>query len=107
MLDTYRFKVDFSKVRSYADIHRILDESLDFAEFYYENLDSLYDCLTDMLCDISIIEIHGIEKLKKYDGYDKKVLEVFSETKHAWGEEYSDRFLVTVVHEDGTREELK
>ena len=54
MLEKRKYSVDFSNVRNYSDIHRILDESLEFAEFYYEDLDSLYDCLTDMLCDISI-----------------------------------------------------
>ena len=107
MLEICNYKVDFKAVRNYWDIHEILNESLQFAENYGGDLDSLYDCLTDMLCDISIIEIYGIEKLKKYNGYDQKLIEVFSEAKHDWGDEYSDRFLVTIVHEDGTREEIR
>lgn len=107
MLEKKYYSVDFSNVKEYNDIHRILDESLKFAEFYHEDLDSLYDCLTDMLCDISIIEIHGIENLKKYNDYDKRISEVFSYAKHAWGAKSCDRFFVTIVHKDGTREEIK
>ena len=106
MLDTYRFKVDFSKVEEYRDIHGILKESLNFPYYYSGHLDALFDCLTDMLCDISIIEIYGLEKLKKYNGYDKRLIEVFQDTKHIYNE-FSDRFLVTIVHEDGMREEIK
>ena len=106
MLEKKYYKVDFSNVKELKDIHDILDESLSLFD-YYCNLDSLYDCLTDLLCEISFIEIIGLEKLKKFNGYDKKIIEVFYDAKHDWGEEFSDRFLVTIVHDDGTKEELK
>lgn len=106
MLEKNYYKVDFSDVKSFDDIHSALDESLNFFE-YYRDLDSLYDSLTNMLCDISVIEILGIERLEKYDGYDKKILQTFYDTKHAYEGEFADRFLVTVVREDGTREEIK
>ena len=105
-MDTFYYKVDFSNVKDAWDIHTILDESLNFAEPYFRNLDSLLDCLTDMLSDISVIELHGLEKLKKYDGYDQRLLSVFRSAKHVWGDEFSRRFLVTIIHEDGTREKL-
>lgn len=105
MLDTYRYKVDFSNIEDYREIHQILKESLDFPDYYGGNLDALFDCLTDMLGDISIIEIHGIEKLKKFDGYDKRLLKVFYDAKFVYNE-FSNRFLVTIVHENGKREEI-
>jgi ribonuclease inhibitor len=105
MLDTYRYKVDFSNIEDYREIHQILKESLDFPDYYGGNLDALFDCLTDMLGDISIIEIHGIEKLKKFDGYDKRLLKVFYDAKFVYNE-FSGRFLVTIVHENGRREEI-
>ena len=105
MLDTYRYKVDFSNIEDYREIHQILKESLDFPDYYGGNLDALFDCLTDMLGDISIIEIHGIENLKKFDGYDKRLLKVFYDAKFVYNE-FSNRFLVTVVHENGRREEI-
>ena len=106
MLEKRHYKVDFSTIKNGWDIHAVLDKSLNFFD-YQGDLDSLYDCLTNMLCYISIIEIHGIEKLRQFDGYDKRLLEVFHDAKHDWGEEFSDRFLVTVVYKDGTREEMK
>ena len=107
MLDTYRFRVNFSNIEDFWDIHETLKERLQFPDYYGKNLDALFDCLTDMLGDVSIIEIRGLEKIKKYDGYDRRLLKVFSDAKHAFDDEFSDRFFVTIVHEDGTREEIK
>ena len=107
MLDTYRFKVDFSNVENYWDIHKILKNSLNFPDYYGGHLDALYDCLTDMLCDISIIEVYGLEKIAKYGNYDKRIKEVFYVSTHAFDNEFSDRFFVTIIHEDGTREEIE
>ena len=107
MLDTYRFKVDFSNIEDFWDIHGVLKESLNFPDYYGGHLDALFDCLTDMLGDISIIEIYGIEKLKSYNEYDKKLLKVFADSKHAFNDAFADRFFVTIVHQDGTHEEMK
>ena len=71
-------------------------------------MDALWDCLTDMLCDISIIEIYNSEKILDKFPYEwQEIIEVFKDTKHAYGNKYSNRFFVTIVHEDGTREEIK
>ena len=108
MLDTYRYKVDFSEVQHFIDIHEVLKRDLDFPDYYGGHLDALWDCLTDMLCDISIIEIYNSEKiLDKFQYEWQEIIEVFKDTKHAYKNKYSNRFFVTIVHEDGTREEIK
>ena len=106
MLEKHHYTVDFSNIKDFWDIHATLEKDLDLLE-YYGDLDSLYDCLTDKLCYVSEIEIRGLEKLKKYANYEKRLLEVFYEVKHDWGDEFSNRFFVTIVHNDGTREEIK
>ena len=107
MLDKNNYKIDFSNVKSFWDIHGILKESLNFPDYYGGHLDALFDCLTDMLGDISVIEIHGIDRLKIYDKYDEKLIKIFSDAKHSFGDEFSNRFFVTIIHDDGTREEIK
>ena len=108
MLDTYRYKVDFRNVEYYIEIHEVLKRDLEFPDYYGGNLDALWDCLTDMLGDISIIEIYNSEVIsKKYHEEWQGIIEAFRETKHAYGDKYSDRFFVTIVHNDGTREEIK
>ena len=108
MLDTYRYKVDFRNVEYYIEIHEVLKRDLEFPDYYGGNLDALWDCLTDMLGDISIIEIYNSEVIsKKYHEEWQGIIEVFRKTKHAYNDKYSDRFFVTIVHQDGTREEIK
>jgi ribonuclease inhibitor len=99
--------VDFPTVENFLEIHRILKESLNFPDYYGCHLDALFDCLTDMLAWESHIELIGLNKLKKYNAYDKKVIEVFSDAKHDYNDKFSKRFFVTIVHEDGTREEIQ
>ena len=108
MLDTYKYKVDFSEVKYYAEIHEVLKRDLEFPDYYGGHLDALWDCLTDMLCNISIIEIRNFEVISiTFREEWQEILEVFKDTKHAYGDKYSDRFFVTLVHDDGTNEEIK
>ena len=108
MLDTYRYKVDFREVKYYIEIHEVLKRDLEFPDYYGGDLDALWDCLTDMLSDISIIEIYNSEAIsKKYHEEWQGIIEIFKETKHAYNDKYSDRFFVTIVHQDGTRKEIK
>lgn len=46
--------LNFSDADTEADIHRILKETLGFPEYYGENLDALYDCLTDLREDTAV-----------------------------------------------------
>ena len=104
----HKYIVDFSKVKYFVEIHEVLKRDLEFPDYYGGNLDALWDCLTDMLGDISIIEIYNSEVIsKKYHEEWQGIIEVFRETKHAYGDKYSDRFFVTIVHQDGTRKEIK
>ena len=107
MLEVYKYKVDFSEVKDYIEIHEVLKRDLDFPDYYGGNLDALWDCLTDMLGGINYIELHGFDVIeKRYPEESKEIYSILQETKHAYNDKYSDRFFVTIVHEDGTREEI-
>ena len=41
MLDTYRYKVDFSEIQYYIEIHEALKRDLDFPDYYGGNRDAL------------------------------------------------------------------
>ena len=108
MLDTYRYKVDFRDVRYYIEIHEVLKRDLDFPDYYGGDPDALWDCLTDMLGGINYIELHNLHRVEsKFPDSIKEIIEIFREVKHAYGDKYTDRFFVTIVHGDGTREEIE
>ena len=107
MLERYDYKVDFSPIEGYWDIHGILKESLELPDYYGGSLDALHDCLTDLLAYENHIEIYGLEKLRRYDNYGERLILVFRAAKHYCDSKYAERFNVVIVHEDGKREEIE
>lgn len=106
-MNIYRYKVDFSDVKHFIEIHEVLKRDLDFPDYYGGNLDALWDCITDqLLSGITYIEIFNIKHIAKFNNYDVKLKDLFKEAKHAYDDKYSDNFFVTIVREDGTREEI-
>ena len=46
--------IDCTRIHSREDLHAIFREALAFPEWYGDNLDALYDCLTDSREDITL-----------------------------------------------------
>ena len=108
MLKTYRYKVDFSDVKHFIEIHEVLKRDLDFPDYYGGNTDALWDCLTDMLGEQSYIEIIGFRNVKnRYKNEWDSIIRILKKAKHAYNGKYSNSFTVILIHEDGTREEIK
>ena len=108
MLKTYKYSVDFSNVKHFIEIHEVLKRDLELPDYYGGTMDALWDCLTDMLGGINYIEIHGFDIIKKkYPEESREIYSIIKKTKHAYSDKYSDRFFVTIIHEDGTCEEIK
>ena len=51
--------IEGAAVGSMDRLHRLLAEQLDFPAWYGGNLDALYDCLTDLTEETSIILLHS------------------------------------------------
>ena len=52
--DMKEITIDCSAVRCRKALHHLLAEALDFPEWYGNNLDALYDCLTDLSEEIHL-----------------------------------------------------
>jgi len=107
MSQVNKYVIDFTKAEQWEDISAIIAKGLGFPERYGFNLDILDEFLTDMvLTEKSCVEIRGLENLKKYNGYDKKIYEVFLSAKHSYGTEQAKNLQVKIIREDGSIETL-
>lgn len=75
--ETRKIYLDCNYMTSAEKAHRYLKEQMDFPDYYGENLDALYDMLTET-GDKTFIRIdNGFAMEESKDGYGKKILNVF------------------------------
>lgn len=73
--------IDFTKCKYFGDIHKVIKNTLNFPDYYGENLDALWDCLQDY-CDYDLIYLYGIRELsEEWEDYIQKILSVFNMLK--------------------------
>ena len=48
--------IDCSSIRTKEDLHKVFRESLSFPQWYGNNLDALYDCLTECTGKIRLLD---------------------------------------------------
>jgi RNAse (barnase) inhibitor barstar len=85
-----KYTLDFSNITHWREIHQIIKKELDFPDYYGENWDAFWDCLTDMVnVDEPLnIEILGAEALEqKYPDTLEKMIKILKRLKH-WEDDY-------------------
>lgn len=67
--------IDCTQIRDRDDLHRIFRETLSFPEYYGNNLDALFDCLTEISGKVRLLEWETAEvRLGFYGEKAKKVI---------------------------------
>jgi ribonuclease inhibitor len=71
-------RIDENEIKSPEDFHRKMKQSLELPDYYGENLDALWDCLTDLVDTPVKIIWSDFETSKKNLGeYADKIVHVF------------------------------
>jgi ribonuclease inhibitor len=70
--------IDGAQITDRRELHRILAEELDFPEWYGNNLDALYDCLTDEQEEVQIAILHEEEFKQRLGRYAERFLTVLA-----------------------------
>ena len=100
MLETYKYKVDFSEAKSYAEIHEVIKKSLDFPDYYGGNLDAFWDCITDFIDSRGLdIEIIGLDKI--YNEFKEDVdifIKILKRLKHIYNDKYAEVVKIVIHH---------
>ena len=93
-----QYIIDFSNVKYYLDMHHAIQKALDFPDYYGQNWDAFWDCLTDMVGRPVHVEIIGLEVIEKnFDDYAKKLIDTFREFKHYDNDKYSHEIQIEIV----------
>ena len=64
MIEEYYF-VDFKDVKCDADVYNTVKEGFKYREYYGENLDVLWDQLTDIVNYNAVIVLNNFDRLEK------------------------------------------
>lgn len=63
--------LDFTGCRTLGEIHRVLKTTFEFPDYYGENWDALWDCLSCYSNDPLLVEVRGLSTLP--EGYEEEV----------------------------------
>ena len=75
--------LDGEKIANQEELHKQMEQTLDFPEWYGGNLDALYDCLTELMQEVDIC-IQNPDALRQNLGdYAGKVLTVLQDAANA------------------------
>ena len=98
------YRLDFTNVKYYRQMHEVIQKELDFPDYYGCNWDAFWDCMTDMVgCDPIHIQIVGLEVLrqKKYDDVIEKLITLLRDSKYYYDKKYADEILIEIIDENG------
>ncbi|MCH5187106.1 MAG: barstar family protein [Oscillospiraceae bacterium] len=76
-----KYIIDCEKLSERRAAHRYLAETLEFPKYYGNNLDALFDCMTEK-AECTIL-FKGAVELYKKGGYGARILEVMREAAAA------------------------
>ena len=100
------YTVDFKDVHYYLEIHKALKDGLKLPDYYGENLDALWDCLTDFIDNDDVIILNNYQFVEKAsDEYAKKILDVFKDAKHYADDAFAGARII--VERDGVETEIE
>ena len=101
----YQYKdlyvIDFSSVKCYLEMHKVIKDALDFPDYYGQNWSAFWDCLTDMVGDPINIEVRGLEVIeRKFNGAVETLINILKDFKHYNNDRYVNDIHIVIVSGD-------
>lgn len=102
-----KYILDFSGVKTWIDIHAIIEKEFDFPDYYGANWDAFWDCITDFIDSRGLdLEIIGLDKI--YSGFKEDVdvfVDSLKDLKHVYNDKYASVVKI-VIHHGNSKVEL-
>lgn len=88
------YQLDFRHVQTYGEVHKIIRAAMDFPDYYGENWDAFWDCLTDMTGRPLHVQIAGLDVLqRKFPEACAQMLEALRDLLQQYGGDISVEIL--------------
>ena len=95
-----KYILDFSDVKTWVDIHSIIEKEFDFPDYYGANWDAFWDCITDFIDSRGLdIEIIGLDKI--YNEFKEDVdifIKILKRLKHIYNDKYAEVVKIVIHH---------
>ena len=93
--------LDFRNVKYYSEMHKIIKEAFDCPDYYGENWDAFWDCLTDMVGRAIHIQIYGLDIMqKKFPSGCQIMLETLDELRHFRNDRYINDISIEIMQDE-------
>ena len=94
-----KYTIDFTNVKYFSEVHKTIQKSLAFPDYYGCNWSAFWDCLTDMYGEPIHIVIIGLEVIeRKFGDSAKKMIEILERFKHYANDRFSDSIKIEIVN---------
>ena len=94
----FDYTADFGNTHDFDLLHKELKQGFHLPFYYGENLDALWDCLTDLILSgegrLTVLHFENIESLDS--DYGKKLYELFIDLKHYGDDTYYNNTVITI-----------
>ena len=99
---TTKYVIDFKNVKGHFDMFEIISTAMDFPDYFGNNWDAFWDCMTDLICINLEIEILNLDALDFDLREDKeKLICLLRELKHLDNEKWCDITIIKI--QDGEK----
>ena len=96
------FVLDFSEIKTVLELHQYLKKVFDLPDYYGNNMDALWDCLSCCYDESTMIELRHLDTLRKrLEKTTQTMLAVFQDLQD------EDGVAVKLVEEDSARAEKR
>ena len=89
------FTLDFNEIKTVLELHQYLKEVFGLPDYYGNNMDALWDCLSCCYDETTTIELRNLDMLRKrLDETTQTMMEVFQDLHD------EDGVIIQIIRED-------
>ena len=101
MSNKTKYTIDFKDVKNRFDMFEVISTAMDFPDYFGNNWDAFWDCITDMAnleMQIDVLNFDALEKILKKDS--DAFIELLTDFKYCYDGKWADLKKITIHNRD-------